>query len=311
MADNRVREGALVITGPTASGKSALALGLAKYIDIEIISADSAQVYRGMDIGTAKPNPHVLASLPHHLVDIRDPVEPYSAADFRHDLLDIVPQIRSRGRLPVIVGGSMLYLKALKNGLAELPGADPSIRESINEDAAARGWSALHEDLQVIDPEAAERIKPSDTQRLQRALEVYRITGITLTELHRRSMAPCPFPLTEVGLLPTDRSKLHQVIQDRFMEMLNLGLIEEVATLKSNSENHKGLPAFRAVGYRQIWSYLDGEVDYDTMIETGIAATRQLAKRQYTWLRSWQDLVIQSRPNLAEVLKILDDDPRL
>ena len=311
MADNRVREGALVITGPTASGKSALALGLAEYIDIEIISADSAQVYRGMDIGTAKPNPHVLASLPHHLVDIRDPVEPYSAADFRHDLLDIVPQIRSRGRLPVIVGGSMLYLKALKNGLAELPGADPSIRESINEDAAIRGWSALHEDLQVIDPEAAERIKPSDTQRLQRALEVYRITGITLTELHLRSMAPCPFPLTEVGLFPTDRSKLHQVIQDRFMEMLDFGLIEEVATLKSNSENHKGLPAFRAVGYRQIWSYLDGEVDYDTMIETGIAATRQLAKRQYTWLRSWQDLVVQSRPNLAEVLKILDDDPRL
>jgi len=298
-------EGALVITGPTASGKSALALALAQHVDIEIISADSAQVYRGMNIGTAKPSAGVLADVPHHLIDIRDPVEPYSAADFRQDLLTLVPDIQERDRLPVIVGGTMLYLKALKNGLADLPAADQAVREEISVQAASLGWSSVHRELQGIDPDAAQRIQPTDTQRLQRALEVYRLTGSTLTELHRRSTTPCPFPLTEIGILPDDRKKLHQVIEDRFLDMLVKGFVEEVAALKSKPENHKGLPALRAVGYRQIWKYLEGRTDYDSMVQEGIVATRQLAKRQYTWLRSWEGLMMQKSPDLAEVLKIV------
>lgn len=298
-------EGALIITGPTASGKSALALALAQHVDIEIISADSAQVYRGMNIGTAKPSAGVLADVPHHLIDIRNPVEPYSVADFRQDLLTLVPDVRERDRLPVIVGGTMLYLKALKNGLADLPAADQAVREEISVQAASHGWSSVHRELQGIDPDAARRIQPTDTQRLQRALEVYRLTGSTLTELHRRSTTPCPFPLTEIGILPDDRKKLHQVIEDRFLDMLDKGFVDEVAALKSKPENHKGLPALRAVGYRQIWSYLEGRTDYDSMVQEGIVATRQLAKRQYTWLRSWEGLMTQKSADLAEVLKIV------
>jgi len=298
-------EGALVICGPTASGKSGLALELARYADIEIISADSAQVYRGMDIGTAKPTPDVLASVPHHLIDIREPSEPYSAADFRRDVIVSVSGIRERARLPVIVGGTMLYLKALKEGMADLPEADEELRAEISREASEAGWDALHRELEFVDPEAAARIRPSDTQRLQRAIEVYRLTGTSLSVLHRQTSAPCPFPLTEVAIMPSDRKALHEEIARRFHEMLDEGFTREVAALKRDPANHAGLPAMKAVGYRQIWSFLEGETDRDTMIEQSLAATRQLAKRQFTWLRSWQGLTRVEFPDLERVLKIL------
>jgi tRNA dimethylallyltransferase len=298
-------EGALVITGPTASGKSGLALLVARKLEVEIISADSAQVYRGMDIGTAKPGPDVLAEVPHHLVDIREPEEPYSAALFREDVETLVPEILGRGRIPLIVGGTMLYLKALKEGLADLPEADESVRASINAEAEESGWEALHRQLAETDPESAARIKPSDIQRLQRAIEVYRLTGSTLTELHRQTTKPCSFPLREFAVVPPDRAELHQRIADRFHQMLAEGFIEEVSRLHDNPALNSSLPAIRAVGYRQAWSYLDGEIDRQTMIDMAIAATRQLAKRQYTWLRSWKDLICLDSPDVAQVLKIL------
>ena len=297
-------DGALVITGPTASGKSSLALKLAEYLDIEIISADSAQVYCGMDIGTAKPDQQMLAKVPHHLIDIRAPSEPYSAADFRDDVLDIVPGVVRRGRIPVITGGTMLYLKALKEGLADMPEADPDVRREINQLADRQGWQTVHEELASYDPQSADRIKPGDTQRLQRAVEVYRVTGSTMTELHQQKSDPCPFTLVEVGIMPPDRSILHREIAHRFHEMLAAGLVAEVEKLKSDPANHAGLPAIRAVGYRQIWSYLAGDIDFDTMVEKGIVATRQLAKRQYTWMRGWQDMRVLEFPDIEEVLKI-------
>ena len=301
-----VEEGALVITGPTASGKSALALELAQQVDVEIISVDSVQVYRGMNIGTAKPTAGVLEAVPHHLVDIRETTEPYSAADFRHDVLKLVPEIRRRGRLPVIVGGTMLYLKALKEGLAELPQADQAVREEINELAAAQGWEAVHQELKRIDTDSAQRIKPTDSQRLQRAVEVYRVTGSTMTELHKIAPTACPFPLTEIGIMPPDWAQLYESISRSFHAMLEEGFVEEVAALKSNPDNHRELPAIRAVGYRQIWSFLEGDIDYDTMVKTGIIGTRQLAKRQYTWLRSWKGMTFQDFPDLEEVLKVVE-----
>ena len=298
-------EGALVLTGPTASGKSSLAIELSQHVDMEIISADSVQVYRGMNIGTAKPPLNILESVPHHLLDIRQPTETYSAAEFRQDILKLVPEIRGRGRLPVIVGGTMLYLKLLKQGLAELPQADQAIREEINLLALERGWGAVYQELKMVDPDSARRIKPTDTQRLQRALEVYRISGSTITDLQKVLPPVCPFPLKEIGIMPVDRSKLHESISNRFHRMLERGFLEEVIALKSNPEIHRELPAIRAVGYRQIWSYLDGEIDYNEMVRKSIFATRQLAKRQYTWLRNWESMVFLEFPNLAGVLKII------
>lgn len=300
-------KGAVVISGPTASGKSSLALALARHLDIEIISADSAQVYRGMDIGTAKPDSTTREAVPHHLVDIRDPDQPYSAADFREDAIRCVADVHSRGRLPVITGGTMLYLKALKEGIAELPEADPDTRDEINREAIDKGWQALHAELAAIDPISAERIRPVDTQRLQRALEVYRLTGTPLSELHERGAAPCPFPLIEIAIFPPDRTRLHERIEVRFMAMLDAGFVEEVGRLRANPGLHAGLPSIKAVGYRQIWSYLEGEIDEAGMISAGIAATRQLAKRQYTWLRSWRDLNLLDGPDTAEALKILEN----
>ena len=298
-------EGALVITGPTASGKSSLAIELAKHVDLEIISADSVQVYRGMDIGAAKPPQAILESIPHHLISVRQPTETYSAAEFRKDILKLVPEIRGRGRLPVIVGGTMLYLKILKQGLAELPKADQTIRQEINELAREKGWESVYQELKSIDPDSARRIKPTDSQRLQRAIEVYRLAGATMTELQKIEPSPCPFPLKEVGILPFDRTKLHESISRRFHLMLERGFVEEVVALKSNSCNHRELPAMRAVGYRQIWSYLDGDIDYQNMVRTSIFATRQLAKRQYTWLRNWENMIFMDKPDLTEVLKII------
>lgn len=297
--------GALVITGPTASGKSGLSLEVARSIDAEIISADSAQVYRGLDIGTAKPSGDLQAEVPHHLIDIRDPADPYSAANFRDDCLRLIADIHARGKVPIIVGGSMLYLKALKDGLADLPEADAAVRAAIADEAARDGWQKLHEELQAIDPDSAQRIKPTDTQRLQRAIEVFRLTGSSMTELHRQSTGPCPFPLLEIAIRPPDRSVLHLAIADRFGAMLDAGFIEEVTALKANPLLHGDLPSIKAVGYRQVWSYLDGEMDKVTMTEAAIAATRQLAKRQFTWLRSWKDLIYLERPDIDKTLKIL------
>ncbi|MEL0064830.1 MAG: tRNA (adenosine(37)-N6)-dimethylallyltransferase MiaA [Gammaproteobacteria bacterium] len=297
--------GALVIAGPTASGKSGLAFELANELEVEIISADSAQVYRGMDIGTAKPDAATQARIPHHLIDIRDPADPYSAASFRSDVVKLVPQILARGRLPLIVGGTMLYLKALKEGLAEMPEAAPEVREAILAEAAEVGWAALHAELARIDPASAARIRPTDTQRLQRALEVFRVTGMSLTAFHAQQTVPCPFPLLELAIMPPDRAGLHRVIAERFEQMIAAGLVEEVARLKSDPALNPALPAMRAVGYRQVWAYLEGHYNHPTMVEKGIIATRQLAKRQYTWLRGWSDLQLLATPDKAEALKIL------
>ena len=297
--------GALVIAGPTASGKSGLAFELANELEVEIISADSAQVYRGMDIGTAKPDAATQARIPHHLIDIRDPADPYSAAAFRSDVVKLVPQILARGRLPLIVGGTMLYLKALKEGLAEMPKAAPEVREAILAEAAEVGWAVLHAELARIDPASAARIRPTDTQRLQRALEVFRVTGMSLTAFHAQQTVPCPFPLLELAIMPPDRAGLHRVIATRFEQMIAAGLVEEVARLKSDPALNPALPAMRAVGYRQVWAYLEGHYNHPTMVEKGIIATRQLAKRQYTWLRGWSDLQLLATPDKAEALKIL------
>ncbi len=297
--------GALVIAGPTASGKSGLAFELANELEVEIISADSAQVYRGMDVGTAKPDAATQARIPHHLIDIRDPADPYSAASFRSDVVKLVPQILARGRLPLIVGGTMLYLKALKEGLAEMPEAAPEVREAILAEAAEVGWAALHAELARIDPASAARIRPTDTQRLQRALEVFRVTGMSLTAFHAQQTVPCPFPLLELAIMPPDRAGLHRVIAERFEQMIAAGLVEEVARLKSDPALNPALPAMRAVGYRQVWAYLEGHYNHPTMVEKGIIATRQLAKRQYTWLRGWSDLQLLATPDKAEALKIL------
>jgi tRNA dimethylallyltransferase len=296
----------LIITGPTASGKSDLALELAKRLGGEIISADSAQVYRGMDIGTAKPNAAIQQAVPHHLIDIRDPQQPYSAADFRKQCIALSGEIVARGNLPIIAGGTMLYLKALKEGLSELPEANQVLREAINLEAQESGWNQLHEQLQKIDPESAMRIKPNDSQRIQRAIEVFRLTGVPLTQWHKKSKEACPFPLLEIAIVPPDRKVLHEAIAARFHRMLAQGFVAEVEGLRRNPLLNANLPAIRAVGYRQIWSHLVGEVTQLQMIESGIAATRQLAKRQHTWLRSWQGLHQLDKPDAEQALKILN-----
>ena len=305
----------LVISGPTASGKSSLAIALAEHLDVEIISADSAQVYRGMDLGTAKPSDEVQALIPHHLLDIRDPSDTYSAADFRADTIRLVSDIKARGRVPVIVGGTMLYLKALKDGLADLPRADQSLRNEIAQTASQLGWTAIHEELARIDPESAARIKPTDTQRLQRAIEVFRLTGKSLTQLHRQKTEPCPFELLELAIVPPDRADLHRRIENRFAQMIEQGFVQEVALLFEREDLHAQLPAIKSVGYRQVWSYLNGDIGWEVMQASAVAATRQLAKRQYTWLRSWRDLIVLREPDVVQVLKmahsgiILDQSP--
>ena len=298
-------KGALVITGPTASGKSQLTLELASHLGAEIISADSAQVYRGMDIGSAKPDVAALAEVKHHLIDIRDPDEPYSVAEFRKDCIALVSRIRGEGKLPIISGGTMLYLKGLKEGLAELPAADPAIRAEISCQAEEHGWEYLHKELARVDLESSQRIKVTDPQRLQRAIEVFRLTGVPLSTLHRQPVEACPFPLLEMAIIPDDRLALHQAIESRFMKMLKAGFIGEVETLRGKTGIHAHLPSIKAVGYRQIWSFLEGEIDEQTMIKSALAATRQLAKRQHTWLRSWENLNLLAEPNTKQALKIL------
>jgi tRNA dimethylallyltransferase len=282
---------AICLMGPTASGKTALALDLCEFYPCEIISVDSALVYRGMDIGTAKPGPSELARVPHHLIDIRDPGEPYSAAEFRRDALHLMSAISARGRIPLLVGGSMLYFKVLRDGIAALPVANDELRAKIAAEAGQLGWPALHAELARVDPQAAALIHPNHSQRIQRALEVFRLTGQPISALQRTNqMDGLGHRLINLALAPVDRHVLHQRIAARFQQMLDDGLVEEVEKLYRRGDLYPELPSIRAVGYRQVWSYLTGEVDFAAMVEQGVVATRQLAKRQLTWLRGWPEL---------------------
>ncbi|MFJ3055860.1 tRNA (adenosine(37)-N6)-dimethylallyltransferase MiaA [Herbaspirillum sp. NPDC087042] len=284
---------AVAIMGPTASGKTAAALEIARRIPSEIISVDSALVYREMDIGTAKPTPAELAEVPHHLIDIIDPTEAYSAMQFRQDALRLSMEIAARGKLPLLVGGTMLYFKVLRDGLDELPQADPALRAQLDEEAAQVGMPAMHAKLATLDPVTAARLKPNDSQRIQRALEITLLTGQPMSSLLSQKPAePLPFTLLPLALEPSDRAVLHERIALRFDLMLRDGALErEVQALRARGDLHLGLPSMRCVGYRQMWEYLDGSIDAATMREKGIAATRQLAKRQLTWLRSMPDRI--------------------
>ena len=282
------------LAGPTASGKSAVALALAERVPIEIISVDSALIYRGMDIGTAKPSATERATVPHHLIDILDPREAYSAAQFAADATRLVDEINGRGRLPLLVGGTMLYFKILSDGLDALPAADPAVRAKLEAQAFARGWPALHAELARVDPASAARLPPTDAQRIGRALEVFRISGRTLSSFHTAPRAAKPAAL--IALEPLSRPWLHERIAARFDAMLAQGLLGEVRGLRARGDLHAGLPSMRCVGYRQAWTALDEGLDGDALHaavrERGIAATRQLAKRQLTWLRGMQRSIV-------------------
>ncbi|MBY0238378.1 MAG: tRNA (adenosine(37)-N6)-dimethylallyltransferase MiaA [Burkholderiaceae bacterium] len=296
MTESNQRPLAVSIMGPTASGKTAAALAIAERIPAEIISVDSALVYRGMDIGTAKPTRDELAAAPHHLIDILDPLDAYSVAQFRTDTLRLVGEIAARGKLPLLVGGTMLYFKGLADGLDDLPGADPAVRAALDEEAARDGWPALHARLALLDPPTAARLQPNDAQRVQRALEIITLSGQPMSALlAQKEKTALPFDVLPLALEPSDRSVLHQRIALRFDKMLadspQGNLITEVEALRQRGDLHLGLPSIRCVGYRQAWEYLDGTIDYATLRETGIIATRQLCKRQLTWLRSMPERV--------------------
>lgn len=278
-----------MILGPTASGKTAVSLFLAQKLPIEIISVDSALVYRGMDIGSAKPTLKERAAVPHHLIDIVDIEEPYSAADFREDALCLIDEIAGRGKFPVIVGGTMLYAKALREGIDALPTTTPEVRQAVLSEADGIGWPAMHEQLKAIDPITAGRLNPNDSQRIARALEVFRMTGQALSSFHRGNKVADP-TIATVALLPKNRTKLHEAIEKRFDAMLSLDFLGEVRTLMKHPGFQKDLPSMRSVGYRQAIEYLTGCTTYDEFRLAGIAATRQLAKRQITWLRSMPDV---------------------
>jgi tRNA dimethylallyltransferase len=298
---------AILLMGPTASGKTPLALALARSLPVEIVSVDSAQVYRGMDVGTAKPSPAERKAVPHHLIDIIDPTEAYSAARFRADALRVMSEIAARGKIPLLVGGTMLYFKALREGLSELPDADEETRTEIDAEAAARGWPVIHAELAKVDPETAARLKPTDAQRIQRALEIYRVSGSPMSQLlGRKKGAALPFRLIELALVPSDRAELHRRIEARFKTMLGNGLVEELRALRKRYALKPTLPSMRCVGYRQAWLHLENEIDRDDLCDRGIYATRQLAKRQLTWLRGME--TVRSFDCLAENLeaRILD-----
>ena len=281
---------AFALLGPTASGKSHLAIEIAEHVPVDVVSMDSAQVYRGLDIGTAKPSAEERRRVPHHLVDLIDPDRSYSTGRWRADAIAAIRQILAKGRVPLIVGGTMLYYRALVGGLDVLPQADPEVRAEIDADAAARGWPALHAELERVDPKTARRISPGDTQRIQRALEVWRVTGKPLSALQGATRAELPFALKAFALVPAERERLHERIAGRFDAMLKAGLVDELKALRERYRLTPGMPSMRAVGYRQVWQYLDGELDQATMREQAIAATRQLAKRQLTWLRSFREV---------------------
>lgn len=301
---------AIFIMGPTASGKTALAMSLRQRFPVELISVDSALIYRGMDIGSAKPTAEELAQAPHRLIDIRDPAESYSAADFRADALREMAAITAEGKIPLLVGGTMLYFKALLEGLSPLPAADPEVRAQIEKQAQELGWEALHRQLQQVDPVSAARIHPNDPQRLSRALEVFLISGKTLTELTKISGETLPYNVQQFAIAPATREQLHQRIALRFEQMMAAGFEAEARALFERGDLHTDLPSVRCVGYRQMWSYLEGEIDYDEMVYRGICATRQLAKRQMTWLRGWEsvhwldsDEPLQALESVAQVVR--------
>ncbi len=302
MQDKKV----ICVMGPTASGKTGLGIELIEHLNGEIISVDSAMVYKGMDIGTAKPSKEELARAPHRLIDIIDPAEAYSAANFREDAIHEADQIFAKGKIPVLVGGTMLYFRALLTGLSNLPQADEEIRKRLEDEALQNGWDKMHERLQQVDSASAARIHPNDPQRIQRALEVYEITGKPLTQLfEEQKREQAPFQAIKLALQPDDRAKLHQKIELRFKLMLEQGFIEEVESLRSRGDLDLSKPSMRAVGYRQVWEYLDGVRSYEEMFAKGVAATRQLAKRQITWLRAEDNLTWFDSDNAQLVENVL------
>ena len=305
---------AIALMGPTASGKTALAVEWAEQLGSDVISVDSALVYRGLDIGAAKPDANTLARVRHHLVDVREPHEVYSAADFARDAQAEMSRQAAAGRIPILAGGTGLYFRALLSGLSEMPEADQRVRRQIRDEAASEGWAAMHRRLAECDPAAARRIHPNDPQRLSRALEVHRISGVSLSEWQRRSAPRAfPFKVLKLVLAPADRGLLHGRIAQRFDAMLDAGFLDEVRRLRSDPRLHRDLPAVRAVGYRQAWDFLDGECELEAFRERAIAATRQLAKRQLTWLRGehgarWMDPVAD-RGELEQALRLFVPRP--
>jgi len=298
---------AIFLMGPTASGKTALAIELCQRLPCDIISVDSALIYKGMDIGTAKPTAEELALAPHRLIDILDPAQSYSVAEFRRDALQAMAEISAKGRIPLLVGGTMMYFKALIDGLSPLPESDSTVRAGIEGRAKQSGWQQLHAELAVIDPQSAQRIHPNDPQRLLRALEVYELTNRSMTELMSIKSAPLPYRVSQFSISPADRKVLHDRIAQRFQLMLDAGFVQEVEKLRQRIDLHLNLPSMRCVGYRQIWQYLEGDFAADEMFEKGVAATRQLAKRQLTWLRSWDkifSLDTFAKDNLTQVVKL-------
>jgi len=305
---------AVAIMGPTASGKTAAALAIAQRMPVEIISVDSALVYRSMDIGTAKPTAEELASVPHHLIDIIDPLESYSVMQFREDAIRLAAEIQARGRLPLLVGGTMMYFKGLVDGLDDLPTANAEVRARIDEEAARIGWPGMHAKLRELDPVTAERLAPNDAQRINRALEIIELSGKPMSALlSLREKTPLPFDLVSIALEPSDRAVLHQRIALRFDQMLgdrdDQGIVAETAGLRARGDLHLGLPSMRCVGYRQSWEYLDGLYDRKQLRENGIVATRQLAKRQLTWLRAMPERIVidcLAKDATDQVLGVLD-----
>ena len=280
----------IAIMGPTASGKTGLALEIAAKVDSEVISVDSALVYKGMDIGTAKPTQEEQEGVVHHLIDIIDPAQSYSVSQFVNDTNALIGDILARGKVPILAGGTMMYFNALINGISPLPKSDETIRDEITQQAQRLGWSKLHDELRGVDPISGERIHPNDPQRITRALEVYRSTGKTLTHWQQQEGEKCPYNIAQFAIAPADRAVLHERIATRFDMMLEQGFEKEVVKLYERSDLHEDLPSIRSVGYRQMWQYLDGQLSYAEMRERGIIATRQLAKRQLTWLRGWEQV---------------------
>ncbi len=279
--------------GPTASGKTDIAVHLVQHLPVEIISVDSVLIYKDMNIGSAKPDASTLAMAPHRLIDFLDPSHAYSVAEFRRDALAAMADITEQGKIPLLVGGTMLYFRALLGGLSELPAADEAVRKELEAQAAELGWQAMHEKLQQVDPVAASKIHPNDPQRIQRALEVYEISGEPLSVLQQKTKFEnaLPYNVTKLVVNPEDRAVLHQRIEKRFYQMLESGFIDEVEALYNRGDLNIAMPSMRAVGYRQVWEYLDNQRDYHSMVERGIVVTRQLAKRQLTWLRNEKDAI--------------------
>jgi tRNA dimethylallyltransferase len=306
-AGNSSQPPVIALMGPTAAGKTDLALHWAEILPVEIISVDSAMIYRGMDIGSGKPSADILRRIPHHLVDIREPSEPYSAGQFVRDAKACIADIRARGKVPLLVGGTMMYFRSLMVGIADMPAGNAAIREVIEREGLRLGWPAMHAQLAEIDSKAAERIMPNDAQRIQRALEVYRITGQSLSALHAQGAQQSSERYLPLAWSPTDRALLHQRIEARFVQMMQQGFLDEVKGLRERSDFNAELPAFRSVGYRQLLEYVDGRDTLEMAIERGVIATRQLARRQLIWLRGMDDVRWYDSGDVASVARITSD----